>query len=108
MASLEQRLVRAGIEPGVSAPQSDHAELAGLEVAAVHVGDFQLPPGRRLERLRDAHDLAVVEVQAGYRKPRLRPRRLLLDAHCAAVSAELYDAVAFRVLHLIREDRGAR
>ena len=52
---------------------------------------------------RDVDDLVVVEVQTGHRVRRLRRRRLLLEAHGAAVGVELDDAVALGVADLIAE-----
>ena len=40
---LEQRLMRAGIEPRHAAPEHLHFEFAATEVVEVHVGDLQLP-----------------------------------------------------------------
>ena len=50
---------------------------------------------------------AIVEVEAGHRPVGLRRRRLLHDVHRAAGGIERHHAIAFRVAHLIGEDRGA-
>ena len=47
---LEQRLVRAGVEPGDAAPEQLDVQLSALEVGAVHVGDLELAARRRLQR----------------------------------------------------------
>ncbi len=48
--------MRAGIEPRVPAPHDLDGQLALFEVAAVHVGDFELAPRRRLEAGGDVRD----------------------------------------------------
>ena len=50
-AGLEQRVVRAGVEPGEAAAHDLDVELAALEVDAVDVGDLELAARRGLERL---------------------------------------------------------
>src|SRR3546814_4294109 len=50
---LQQRLVRARVEPRVAAAKLFEVQPALLEIAAVEVGDFQFAARRRLERGRE-------------------------------------------------------
>src|SRR2546427_9706405 len=77
---FEKAVVCTGIEPSMSAAERFDVELSPLEVAAVHVGDLQLAPGRRFEARRDVTHVPVVKVQASDRETRLGGRRLLFDA----------------------------
>ena len=43
---LEQRIVGAGIEPGVAAAELDDMKLPEFQVAPVDVGNFELAAGR--------------------------------------------------------------
>src|SRR2546429_6469690 len=55
----------------------------------------------------DVHDFVVIEVQPGDRVMRFGSPRLLLDALGTPLRIELHNAVALRVLHVIREHRCA-
>ena len=79
VGGLDQRLGRAGVEPGEPAAEPLDAELAALEIVAVDVGDLQLAPRRGLQVRGDLDDLVVVEIEPGDGEVRPRPRRLLLD-----------------------------
>src|SRR5215212_8545656 len=104
VGGAQERLERAGVRP--PAFQLVPGHLAPLDVGVVHVRDFELAAPRRLERLDDAEDVAVVHVDADDRVVRLRLLRLLLDAdHAAAV--EFGDAEALRVVDLLQEYLGA-
>ena len=46
---LDQRLGRAGVQPGEAAAEDLDAELAAAQVGAVDVGDLQLAPRRGLQ-----------------------------------------------------------
>ena len=48
-AGIEQRIVRAGIEPGRAASQALDVQRALREVGAVEVGDLQLPACGRFQ-----------------------------------------------------------
>ncbi len=48
MAGLDQQLMRAGIQPGKTAPKDFDEKIPALEVGAVQIGDFQLATWRRL------------------------------------------------------------
>src|SRR5205085_10408918 len=101
----EERLLRAGVEPGEAAAERLHLELRRFEVAAIEIGDLQLAARGRLEPRREVADPRVVEVQARHREVRARLLRLLFDADGAAALVELDDAVALRIVHAIGEDR---
>src|SRR5690606_9076835 len=64
---LDQRLVGAGVEPGVAAAELLQVQAALLEVAAVEIGDLELAAWRRLELRREVARPAIVEIQAGDR-----------------------------------------
>ena len=103
----EERLLRAGVEPGVAASELLDGELAHLEVAAIEVGDLQLAARRRRQILRQLDDALIVEVEPRHGEVRLRLLRLLLDADGAPAPVEVDDAVALRVVHAVGEDGGA-
>src|SRR3546814_9008954 len=69
---LQQRLVRARVEPRVAAAKLFEVQPALLEIAAVEVGDFQFAARRRLERGSEVAGTPVVEVQPGHRVVRAR------------------------------------
>ena len=71
---LQQRLRRAGVEPGVAAPHAFDGQLPALEIDAVQVGDFQLAARRRLQPGGDVRRLSVVEIEPGDGPMRSRPR----------------------------------
>ena len=72
LRGLEQRLVRAGVEPGDAAAQHLDAELAPLEVGAVDVGDLELAARARASgSAAMSSTLVVVEVEARHRVVRL-------------------------------------
>src|SRR5437762_7053516 len=52
----------------------------------------------------DVHDFVVIEVQPGDRVMRFGSPRLLLDALGTPLRIELHNAVALRVLHVIRSE----
>ena len=99
--------MRPGVEPGDAARQLLDMEQPALEIAAVHVGDLEFAPRRRLQPRRDLDDAVIVEVEAGDRIRRLRPRRLFLEADGPAARVELHHAIPFRIADLIPEHRGA-
>ena len=47
IGGLQKGVGRAGIEPGNSASDPLHMELAALEISPVEIGDLQLPARRR-------------------------------------------------------------
>ena len=105
--SLQQGVVRAGIEPGVAAAHGLDVELVAREVGLVDVGDLEFTTGRRLYRLRDIDDVLVVEVKSRHSKVGLRLSWLFLKAHGLALLVELDDAVALGVADVVGKDRRA-
>src|SRR5207342_3135707 len=63
---LEQRFVRAGVEPGVTTTELFQMQRVAFEVAAIEVGDLQLAAFGWLERRRVSRGRAVVEVEPGH------------------------------------------
>ena len=107
LPGLEQRVVRAGVEPGEPAAELDQRRPVLAHVGEVDVGDLQLAARRRLQRARDVDHVVVVEVQPGDRLVRARLLGLLLDGDQLAVRADLADAVALGVLHRVAEQDAA-
>lgn len=105
--SLQQGVVRAGIEPGVAAAHGLDMELVAREVGLVDVGDLELTAGRRLYRLGDRDDVLVVEIEARHGKVGLWLDWLLLEAHGLTLLVELDDAVALGVADIVGKDRRA-
>ena len=105
--SLQQGVVRAGIEPGVAAAHGLDVELVAREVGLVDVGDLELTARRWLYRLRDVDDVLVVEIEARHGEIGLWLGRLLLEAHGLALLVKLNDAVALRVADVVGKDRRA-
>src|SRR5688572_17990713 len=62
---LDERRVRAGVEPGGAAGQTLDVQLAAPEVLLHDLDDFELAARRRLQRGRDIEHLVVEEVEAG-------------------------------------------
>src|SRR2546428_10934336 len=107
IARLDERFVRAGIDPRDAARELLDMELPALEIGAVDVGDLELSAHRRPESGGNGDHLVVVEIEAGHGVRRLRLLRLFLEAHRAAVRIELDDAVPLRIAHLVAEHRRA-
>ena len=82
-------------------------QIASLKIKAIEVGDFQFAARGGLEIRSNLDYRSVVEIDAGDGELRLGLLRLFLNADSAAVRAELYDAIALRVLDLVGEDGGS-
>ena len=76
---VQQRGVRAGVQPGDAAAEHLDPQRAGLLVGAVDVHDLQLAARRGAQPRGDVGHPPVVEVQPGDRQVRARARGLLLD-----------------------------
>mgnify|MGYP000172639273 CR=1 FL=1 len=105
--SLQQGVVRAGIEPGVAAAHGLDVELVAREVSLIDVGDLELAARAGLEVFGDVDDAVVVEVEAGDGVAALGLDGLLFEADGAAVLVEFDDAVALGIVHRVGEDGGA-
>lgn len=105
--SLQQGVVRAGIEPGVAAAHGLDVELAAREVGLVDVGDLEFTACRWLYRLRDIDDVPIVEIEACHGEIRLWLGWLLLEAHGLTLLVELDNAVALGVADIVGKDRRA-
>jgi hypothetical protein len=78
---------------------------APFQVGLVDRGDLQLAARAGLDRLRDVHDLPVVEIETPSRRSGCAVGGLLLDAAGASRAVELHHAIALRVLHVVGEHR---
>src|SRR3954464_5387212 len=96
----------AGIEPRSSAPQSFNLQLSELQVGLIHVGYFELSPGRRADLSRNVYHSVVIEVESGNRVVGAGSRRLFLDPDRLALSVEFNHPIRAGVGHVIAEDRG--
>src|SRR5206468_1749544 len=56
LRAAQERIIRAGVEPGDAAAHGLDGKLAAREVRAIDVGDFKLAARRGLEVLRRLHD----------------------------------------------------
>src|SRR5688572_23682721 len=71
-ARFQQAVMRAHVEPGVSARHAFDMELAGSQIGLVDVRDLELAAGGRPDAGGDVHDAVVVEIEARDRPARLR------------------------------------
>src|SRR5260370_19054780 len=60
---LEQAVWRAHVEPGESATQSPHVELAPLEICAVNIGDLQFATSGRIKMSDDLDYLLIIKIE---------------------------------------------
>lgn len=102
--SLQQGVVRAGIEPGIASAHGLDVKLVAREVGLVDIGDLKLTARRWLYRLRDIDDVLIVEIETRHGEIRLRLGWLLLEAHGLALLVELNDAVALGVADVVGKD----
>ncbi len=107
LAGLQQRGMGSCVEPSEAAAHDLDEKLSLLHVDAVHVGDLELAPRRRLDRSRNVGDLIVIEIQPSDRVAGFRLGRFLLDRERATVAVEFHHAVAFGVIHRISKHRRA-
>ena len=82
-------------------------KMAGFEVDLVEVSDFELASRRRTNSGREFRHSCIVKVEAGHGPVRLRRRGFFNDLDRAASLVEGNHAIAFRIAHLVGEDRGA-
>jgi hypothetical protein len=107
--SFVQAFVRAGIEPGIAAPEPLDVQIATFEIGTVDVGNLELAPRRWLHRGGDVQHVVIVEIHAGDRPGRFGLFRLFLNAGGASVAVEHDDTIAFGIFHGISEHgRSAR
>src|SRR5262249_37918742 len=62
---LNERFMRAGIEPGNTAGQPLDMKLRSLQILTVDVGDLQFTSCRRLEASGNVDHLVIVEIDTG-------------------------------------------
>ena len=65
--SLKQRIMGAGIEPGIAAAELDDMKLLKFQVAPVDVGDFKLAAGRGTQVGGNVEHRVVIEIKPGDR-----------------------------------------
>ena len=107
-AGIEQRIVRAGIEPRRAAPEPLDVQRAELQVRAIEIRDLELA-ARRTGAKDFASALArgVVEIDAGHGVVRGRRAGFSNRSVTLPCGVELDHAVALGILHVIAEHRGA-
>src|SRR4029079_17630282 len=105
LGGLEQRFVRAGVEPSHAATHHLARELAPLQILTIDVGDLELAARRWRKRLGNVDNPAVVEIKSRHRVARFRCLGLFLEADDASRAIELRYAVPLGIGHRIREDR---
>ena len=66
LASFQEAVVRARVQPGVTTAHDLDVELLLLQVQHVQISDFQLTPCRGPQAACQFDDLVVVEVQTGH------------------------------------------
>lgn len=95
---------RAGIEPGDAAPHGRDAQFVTPQLFQVHVGDFQLAAGARLQALAHVVDLLVIPLT-----PRRRVGRLgfFFDADRFDLAVKLDNTLTLWVGDAVGEDVGA-
>ena len=103
---LEQRIGRAGVEPGESAAEPFDVQGVVLEIDAVEVGDLVLATRARLQRGSDIADVLVVEIEPRHGVMRLGIVGLFLEREGAAVRIEFDHAEPLRIADGIGEHRG--
>ncbi len=107
IAGVQQRVERAGVQPGRAADHLLDRQPAPVEVDPVDVGDLVLTARRFLQALGDLDDVVVVEVQTRNRVIGFRCFGLLLQRQRHAVRAEFDDTIGRRISHPIRENGSA-
>ncbi len=81
-------------------------QVALRQIDAVQIRDLQFTANRRRKRLGVINHIAVIKIQACHRIIRLGTGGLLFKRKHPARIVELGHAVAFRVLHMVGENRG--
>ena len=107
LARLMQALHGAGVEPGITPPESHDGECPVLQIHLVKGGDLQLAAGRGLHAGGLGSHVAGVEVQARDGVGALGALGLLLDGDGPALRVELDDAKALGIVDVVAEHRGA-
>ena len=103
---FEERVVRAGVEPGHAASHELGMEVSKLKIAAVEVGDLEFVARGRLERAREVDDAVVIEVEAGDGEARLGLLWFFFEAKGATIAVHFNDTVALGVVNGIGKDGG--
>ena len=99
--------MRAGIEPGETAPEYLDIEVAALKIGVVDVRDLDLAAWGRLDAGCDLDDVVVIKLEPGDGYVGLRLFRLFLDGARAAGVVEFDHPVLFGGVDDIAKHRGA-
>src|SRR5262245_3208352 len=94
---------RARVEPGKTAAETMHVQLAPAQIFDIDVGYFQFATRRRFQILRDGNDIVIVDVKSRNGVVAFWTLRLFFDGDRAAVTVELDDAIALGVVNMITE-----
>src|ERR1700738_4834853 len=84
---------RAGVEPGIAAPQSLDVQPALPEIVRVDVGDLEFAARRTRDLGRELADVGIVEVETRDGPVRARLLRLLDDPDRPIIGVELDHAI---------------
>ena len=98
--------MRACIQPGETATEDLHLQLAVFQELLVHGGDLQLAAGGGLDGLGHVHHLVGVEVEAHHGVVALGHFGFLLDAETVTLLVEFRHTITLGVAHPVAEDGG--
>src|SRR3546814_14818543 len=104
---IEERVVRARIEPGEAAAERLDGKGTACEIAVVDIGDLQLPTRRGPLSLRQVHDFVLVDIESGSDQVGSRPGRFLRDGTRVARIAAHTPPVGSWTLGWVGEEAGA-
>ncbi len=96
--------MRAGVQPSEASAHDLYIQLALLQVAFVHIVDFQLTSVRRLDIGPDVAHLLIIKIQAGDRVIALGCGGLFFNAQRTLLVIKIDHAVALRVVHIVCKD----
>ena len=104
MGRIDERLVRAGVEPGGAAAQRLDVQRPLFEVQPVHIGDLQFPARGRFDLVGKIDHLLVVEVQPGDSQVRLGHFGLLFNADRPAAGIHFDHTVPLGIADVVGID----
>src|SRR6266404_4225668 len=99
LRSAQQTRRRAGVKPGIAAPQSLDRETSLLQVMGIDVGDLELAARRARYVGGDVADVGIVEIESRHRPARARLLGFLDDADRPIAGVEYDHAVGRRIGH---------
>ena len=104
--SLEQGIVRAGIEPRETSAHELHFEFSGSQELLIDRRYLQLSSRRRFDGLGDVHHLVGVEIETHHGIIAFGVSRLFLDGGHIAIGIESGYAITLGVAHPVTENGG--